>query len=303
MSREQRIPLAELSEEDLSGLYAERDSMRSSLLLRTCLVPGCLRQYDLFAHELGTTPARPEWSGDGWGTLGSGTIFPARGHSCPDHKQLVTDHLPCRVQLPGGRWTVDCACGWMPAPQTWHGLLRALWEQHILTVMGKLPAVPPIPDPDVPGTRIPLAEHTEATLTELYDRLWDAEADRQETRENARACILAYTAAVPALLGVKTALEHLRTRITLDSRDWAADKLDALLWAVLVGWNCENTHEGHVHNEIDCNGDQALWNIARQHNIPTDQTIQAGHHRWWVANAITVAHQIEDGAKPKEPTK
>lgn len=277
---------------------AVADAIREALFnqpsLRNCLVPGCLHQYDAVATMTGYAPSRPEWSGKGWATLGSGTIFPAGGHICPDHKQTVTDHLPRRVKLPNDRWTVDCACGWMPAPQTWHGLLRALWEQHLLTAMGKLPAAPPIPDPDIPGTRAPLAEHTEDTLAELYDRLWDAEADQQDTRDNARACILAYSAAVPALLGAKTALEGLRARIAVDSRDWAADKLDALLWAVLVGWNCENTDEGHVHNDIDCDGDQALWAIARQHDIPTDQTIQANNHRWWVANAIKVAKQIEE---------
>lgn len=268
--------------------------------LRTCLVPGCLHQYDTLSCMTGAVPPRPEWSGAGWATLGSGTIFPAGGHICPDHKRLVTNHLPRRVKLPNDRWTVDCACGWLPAPQAWHGVLRALWEQHLLTIMGKLPAVPPAPDPDVGGTRVPLAEHTDATLAELYDRLWDAEADYQDTRDNARACILAYSAAVPALLGAKTALEALRTRITLDSRDWAADKVDALLYAILVGWNCENTDPGHVHNDIDCAGDQGLWNIAHQQGISTDQTIQAGHHRWWIANAIKTAQQLEDASKPKE---
>lgn len=288
--------LATLTEEQLADLLAEARAFRNQPSLRTCLVPGCMRQYDAISCLNGDQPPRPEWSGKGWATLGSGTIFPAGGHICPDHKQLVTDHLPRRVKLPNDRWTVDCACGWMPAPKTWHGLLRALWEQHLLTVMGKLPAAPPIPDPDIPGTRVPLAEHTEDTLTELYDRLWDAEADREETRDTARSCILAYTAAVPALLGVKTSLEALRTRITLDSRDWTQDKVDAWLWALLVGANCENTDEGHVHNDIDCAGDQALWDLARQHDIPTDQTIRASQLRWWIANAIKVAQQIEEGA-------
>lgn len=286
--------MATLTEEQLAELIADSRAFRNQPSLRNCLVPGCMRQMDAMSCMAGDPPPRPEWSGTGWATLGSGTIFPAGGHICPDHKQLVTDHLPRRVKLPNDRWTVDCACGWMPAPQTWHGLLRALWEQHLLTEMGKLPAAPPIPDPDIPGTRIPLAQHTEATLTELYDRLWDAEADRAETRDTARSCILAYTAAVPALLGVKTSLEALRTRITLDSRDWTADKADAGLYAVLVGVNCEDTTPGHVHNGIDCSGDQGLWDLARQHDIPTDQTIQTGHHRWWVANAIKVAKQIEE---------
>lgn len=289
--------LATLTEEQLADLLAEARAFRNQPSLRTCLVPGCLRQYDAMSCMAGKTPSRPEWSGEGWRKVPRG---PANGDLCPDHVDIVTAHLPRRVELPHGRWTVDCACGWMPAPQTWHGLLRALWEQHLLTEMGILPAAPPIPDPDVPGSRVPLAEHTEDTLTELYDRLWDAEADHQDLRDFARSCILAYTTAVPALLGVKTALEALRARITLDSRDWTQDKVDAWLWALLVGANCENTDPGHIHNDIDCAGEQGLWDLARLHGIPTDQTIQASHHRWWIANAIKVAQQIEDGAKLKE---
>jgi hypothetical protein len=279
------------------------EALLSQPALRTCLVPGCLRQYDAVTTMTGETPPRPEWSGKGWATLGSGSIFPAGGHICPDHRQLVTDHFPRRLKLPSDRWSVDCACGWTPAPQTWHGVLRALWEQHLLTVDGKLPAAPPIPDPDIPGTRIPLAEHTESTLAELYDRLWDAEAEHDDLRDFARSCFLTYTIAVPALLGVKTSLEALRTRITLDSRDWTADKVDAQLYAVLVGVNCEIEAPEHVHNDIDCAGDQGLWDLAKQHKIPTDQAIQAGHHRWWIANAIKAAKQIEDAHKPKEPTR
>jgi hypothetical protein len=289
-----------ITPDQLADLQDELRSLQITLSLRTCLVPGCLKQYDSIATLTGKEPARPEWAGTGWSTLGSGTVLPSGGHICPGHRELVTAHVPRCVQLPHGRWTVDCACGWTPTPQTWHGVLRAMWEQHLLTEMGNLPPAPPIPDPDAPGTRVPLAEHTEDTLTELYDRLWDAEADREETRDTVRACILAYTAAVPALLGARTALEALRARITLDSRDWSADKLDSLLWAVLVGWNCENTDSDHVHDDIGCAGDQGLWDIAKKHGIPTDQTIQANQHRWWIANAIKVAQQIEDNAKLKE---
>jgi hypothetical protein len=289
-----------ITPDQLADLQDELRSLQITLSLRTCLVPGCLKQYDSIATLTGKEPARPEWSGTGWATLGSGTIFPAGGHICPDHKQLVTDHLPRRVKLPNDRWTVDCACGWMPAPQTWHGLLRALWEQHLLTEMGTLPAAPPIPDPDVPGSRIPLAQHTEDTLTELYDRLWDAEADHEDLRDFARSCFLAYTTAVPALLGVKTSLEAIHQRMATDSRDWTADKADAWLWALLVGADCENTDEGHVHNDIDCEGDQGLNRLAAKHAIPWEDRTHAHNYRWWIARAITVAQQIEDNAKLKE---
>ncbi|MFJ6141381.1 hypothetical protein [Kitasatospora sp. NPDC092286] len=289
MIREERIPLADLTEDQLEALYVHIDSLANAPVLRTCLVPGCLRQFDATATMAGSR-MRAEWSGEGWCTLGMGSIFPTGGHICPDHKDLVTSHWPRRLELPSGRWSVACPCGWSPVPQRWHRLLAALWEQHLLTETGALPPAPPVTDPE---HRLPLAECTEESLAELYDRLWDAEAEVPELRSLARAYAVGYSLTVPALLGVKIALENLRTRIALDPRDWAADKLDAFLWAVLVGWNCENTDPDHVHNDIDCAGDQTLWTIADQHNIPTDQTMRASQHRWWIANAIKAAQQIE----------
>jgi hypothetical protein len=181
----------------------------------------------------------------------------------------------------------------MAAPQRWHGTVAALWEEHLLTANGELPPAPPLTDPE---HRVPLADHTEQSLAELYDRLWDAEDYSREGRAVARAAMQGYSAAVPALLGVKTSLEALRQRISTDSRDWTNDKTDAWLWAVLVGANCENTDEGHVHNDIDCAGDQGLWNLGRQHDFPTDQTIRVGHLRWWIANAVKIAQQIEQNS-------
>ncbi|MFJ5725851.1 hypothetical protein [Streptomyces sp. NPDC093149] len=107
--------------------------------------------------------------GEGWCTLDAGSIFPAGGHICPD-KDLVASHWPRRLELPSGRWSVACPCGWFPVPQRWHRLLAALWEQHILTEAGALPAAPPVIDPE---HGLPLAEHTEESLAELYNRLWD----------------------------------------------------------------------------------------------------------------------------------
>lgn len=267
------------------------EALFSQPSLRTCLFPGCLRQYDAISCMAGDPPPRPEWDGKGWATVSTGSIVAGGGHVCPDHKPTVTDHFPSRVKCPNQRWTTSCACGWSPTPQRYYPLLRVLWEQHLLTETGKLPPAPPVPDPE---HRLPFDQHDPGSLTELYDRLEDAEADRIEGREVTRAAMIAYHLAIPALLGVKTSLEGLRTRIALDSRDWTADKVDALLWAVLVGANCEDDTPGHVHNDIDCAGDQGLWDLAKQHDIPTDQAIQAGQHRWWVANAIKVAKQVEE---------
>lgn len=291
MIREERTPLADLTEEQLEDLYTRLEAHQNPSVLKTCLVPGCLKQYDAMSTMIGDPPPRPELTAKGWKQLRTGSIFPTGGNICPDHVELVTAHLPRRLQTPSGRWTVDCACGWTPTPQRWHRLVAALWEEHLLTVNGDLPPAPPVTDPE---HRVPLAEHTEATLTELYNRLWDAETDGTGARDVARSALLAYSAAVPALLGVKTSLEALRQRITLDSRDWTKDKTDAWLWAILVGANCENTDPGHVHNDTDCEGDQGLWNLGRLHGIPTDQIIRTGQLRWWVANAIKTAQQIEE---------
>ncbi|MER6249331.1 hypothetical protein [Streptomyces griseorubiginosus] len=261
-ARERLLDLVGLADAQNQGTTPEQaidDAIHEAILnqpsLRTCLVPACMRQYDALSCMAGTTPPRPEWSGTGWATLGSGTIFPAGGHICPDHKQLVTDHLPRRVKLPNDRWTVDCACGWMPAPQTWHGLLRALWEQHLLTIMGTLPAPEPIPDPDVSGTRIPLAEHTEETLTELYDRLWDAEADRAETRDAAQAMYKSWDWHRHALAGAARAVvsvcNMMRTAASHYDRDWTADRIDAYLWGVLIGWSDDALEEIAVKHRWD----------------------------------------------------
>ena len=290
MIREERVPLDQLTPDDLEGLYARIDAHTNAPALRTCLFPGCLRQFDVISCMAGDPPPRPEWDGKGWASVGSGTILAGGGHVCPNHRETVTAHLPGRLQLPNDRWSANCACGWTAPPQRYYPLLRALWEEHLLTETGKLPPAPPVTDPE---HRLPLTEHTDASLAELYDRLWDAESEYQECRDVARSCMVAYTIAVPALLGVQKSLEGLRSRITVDSRDWTADKVDALLWAVLVGADCEDETPGHVHDD-DCAGEQGLWDLAKKHSIPTDQTIQAHHHRWWVANAIKAAQQIEE---------
>lgn len=107
--------------------------------LRTCFFPGCLRQFDVISCMAGDPPPRPEWDGRGWATLGAGTIISGGGHVCPDHKSLVTQHLPKRLQLPNDRRSTECACGWTAQPQRYYPLLRGLWEEHLLTENGTLP--------------------------------------------------------------------------------------------------------------------------------------------------------------------
>lgn len=104
-----------------------------TLALRTCLVPGCLHQYDAIAAMSGQQPARPEWSSQGWRILKSGMAFPAGGHICPDHVEPVLAHLPRRGETEPGWVQAVCSCGqWESPRKRWHGVVRALWEEHLL---------------------------------------------------------------------------------------------------------------------------------------------------------------------------
>jgi hypothetical protein len=274
-----------ITPDQLADLIAEAEAWRNRPALRDCLVPGCLRQFDIAATMAGKTPARPSWSGKGWSSLGPGSVYPTGGHICPDHRDLVTAHLPGRLQLPNNRWGVNCACGWTAPPQRWHRVVAALWEQHLLTEDGKLPAEPPVTDPE---HRVPLDQHTEASLSELYDRLWDSETVGADLRDVARSCMLAYQATAPALGAAQAAFTALRQRMTVDSRDWSADKLDAWLYAILVGWDCENTDPAHVHNDIDCAGNEGLATVARSLGIPPEQSVRARYLRSNVVTALSV---------------
>jgi len=57
------------------------------------------------------------------------------------------------------------------------------------------------------------------------------------------------------------ALTSLRRTLAFDSRDWAKDRADAWLYALLCGWGCE---EDHQHDDI-CGGDTALEEVAHLH--------------------------------------
>ncbi|MFF6844639.1 hypothetical protein ACFY8X_38615 [Streptomyces tanashiensis] len=247
MTREPRTPLADLTEDQLESLYNQLDAHVHAVARRTCLVPGCLKQYDALAAMTGDQPPSPELAATGWKQLRTGSIFPTGGNICPTHADLVTTHLPRRLKTPSGRWTVDCACGWSPLPQRWHRLVAALWEEHILTELGHLPPAPPLTDPE---HRVPLTDHTEQSLAELYDRLWDAEDEMAERRDASRSFYQAWqdqntllNADATHKAGVHNALLSLRLRIRHVDRDWGQNATDAGIYALLIGWDCEQQHQ------------------------------------------------------------
>lgn len=220
---------------------AIRESVVNAPALRNCLYPGCIREFDIAARINGKEPTRPSWSGEGWYQVTRG---PANGHVCPDHVAVVTEHLPRTVDLPNGRWMAACTCEWMSRPQTYGGLLRPLWEEHLLLSVGQLTA--PVTLAETPG-RLPLAEHTDETLAELYDLLEDTEHDRAETRDAAQAMYKAWDWHRQTLGGVSRAVvavrNMMRTAASYYHRDWATDRHDAFLYAILIGWDDEALKE------------------------------------------------------------
>lgn len=228
-----------LTEDQLADLYSELNLLRVSSSLRTCLFPSCMRQYDVISCMKGDPPPRPEWSGDGWRTLSSAALG-GGGHICPDHVDIITAHMARAVEAPNGRWIVACACEWMSRPQTYGGLLRPLWEEHVLLATGTL-AAPPAPAD--PLERLLLDQHTQTTLNELYEALEDTEHDRAETYEAAQAMYKSWDWHRHALGGVSRAVASVCNMMRVDPRDWAADRRDAYLWAVLIGWDDDTLPE------------------------------------------------------------
>lgn len=272
------IDPAKASEAGTSPSSAIADAIRESVVnapsLRNCLYPGCLREFDMTARMNGWEPARPSWSGDGWHQVTRG---PSPGSLCPDHVDIVTTHLPRTVDLPNGRWMVACACEWMSRPQTYGGLLRPLWEEHLLLAAGELQA--PVTLAEKPS-RMLLDEHTQATLNELYDQLEDTEADRAETREAAQAMYKSWDWHRHTLAGVSRAVVAVCNMMRmsadfLDHRDWTADRIDAYLWAVLIGFD-----------------DNALEAIAVKHRWD-------GHRVKYVREMRALLAPITDPQQPK----
>jgi hypothetical protein len=55
--------------------------------------------------------------------------------------------------------------------------------------------------------------------------------------------------------------DGLHTLLVTSSRDWGQYRVDAWLWAVLVGWDCEEQHEHNGH----CNNGAAMQEMADRH--------------------------------------
>jgi hypothetical protein len=96
-----------------------------------------------------------------------------------------------------------------------------------------------------PPLGAPLARWWDQRLAELHNAIQPAgESTPAATPGSLRA----------ALNSVYRAMVH-------DPRDWAATKRDAWLYAILVGWTCE---DDHAHDDL-CMGDEPLIETAQRH--------------------------------------
>lgn len=105
-------------------------------VLRHCVYPGCLHEFDINARMNGRTPERPTWDGEGWFQVRA-----LNSHICPDHAAIVVvgktepgPHLPhWQYGEDGAPSTLHCACGWDSPPARWRGFGIEAWKDHVLT--------------------------------------------------------------------------------------------------------------------------------------------------------------------------
>ncbi|MFD6035271.1 hypothetical protein ACFWHF_12125 [Streptomyces griseoincarnatus] len=94
------------------------------------------------------------------------------------------------------------------------------------------------------------------------------------------------------------ALDGLHTLIATSSRDWQTYRVDAWLWAVLCGWDCEKTE----HDDTCVHG--ALEETAARHGW--DEATVAKARRYRAAVRAVSEHQPaagarQDGERPRCP--
>lgn len=118
-------------------LEAAHTARLNEPILRHCLYPGCLREFDMNATLSGREPSRPTWSGTGWVQ-----VKQLGGYICPEHVDIVRTgpdgpgpHLPQWAHgKDGAPSTLRCACGWDSPPIRWRGYGYESWKDHVLTV-------------------------------------------------------------------------------------------------------------------------------------------------------------------------
>lgn len=120
----------------LAELETAHTAWLNQPILRHCLYPGCLREYDVSATLCGREPERPTWSGKGWLK-----VRQLDGDICPDHAPLVGAQGVVGPHLPQWSYGQDgapsilrCPCGWNSPPVRWRRYATEAWKDHIAAV-------------------------------------------------------------------------------------------------------------------------------------------------------------------------
>lgn len=76
------------------------------------------------------------------------------------------------------------------------------------------------------------------------------------------------------------ALRRLGGALATDARDWGQDGLDAWLWGLLCGWDCEDllVWPGHVHDE-HCADGGAMREVAARHGWSDNDVARLRRYR------------------------
>jgi hypothetical protein len=126
-----------------------------------------------------------------------------------------------------------------------------------------------------------IARQREAELKTEGAKRHQAESDLKRVQqaacisaENLRNAKSRLVKAEAALKTLAPMFEGLHRLIATSSRDWSEYRVDAWLWAVLVGWDCE---EAHTHDET-CEGG-SLEEIAAMHGWAEAAVTKARRYR------------------------
>ncbi|MBZ6085884.1 hypothetical protein KVH15_33415 [Streptomyces olivaceus] len=122
---------------------------------------------------------------------------------------------------------------------------------------------------------------------------WDVISMRvKELRRRADETAATETQAAVDLPTLAAALDGLDTLIATSSRDWGVYRVDAWIWAVICGWDCEQTE----HDDTCVHG--ALEEMAQQHGWDDATVAKARRYRAAV-RALTgpAAGARQDGAQ------
>jgi hypothetical protein len=93
-------------------------------------------------------------------------------------------------------------------------------------------------------------------------------------------------------------LDGLDTLLATSSRDWGEYRVDAWLWAVLVGWDCEDDHE---HDET-CDNGAAMQEMADRHKWDDAAVDKARRYREAVRAMEHLPGLLADATQPTKET-